>query len=536
MVQSKRFHIITLCFVATTFLLFTHLEVVSLVYDPQIDYSRLGYWGPRREIALVPVAGAVLPHSTQVLLWAADQGDVFQGIGSDPDTTLTVVYDPRTLKTTDPTSSNLRHGMFCPGVSTDFQGRLMVSGGKTAARTSRYNEDSSTWMHGPNMTTGRGYHSQITLSTGNTFTIGGSWSGGIGGDEVGLKDGEMFDSTRDIWVKLPGCKVQKMLTDGILGNFESDNHGWLFAWKNGSVFQAGPSKSMNWFNTNEAGDTIPAGLRASDSDSMNGNAVMYDAAHGKILTVGGAPSYKLSHATKAAHIISLGIEYTTPEVETIRQMHYPRVYANSVVLPTGDVLITGGLSYAMQWTDKNATLVPELWNPRSRRFRKLARMSIPRGYHSIALLLPDATVLTGGGGLCYTLCEDPTVNHMDVQVFTPPYLFKPNGRGLATRPKILLANTSVELGQRLVVTTNAEVKDFSIVRYGSATHSINTDQRRISLNPLLVPSHENNKQGWQYEMQVHEDPGVALPGYWMLFAIDSAGVPSVGFTIHLMST
>ncbi|PVI03408.1 galactose oxidase [Periconia macrospinosa] len=533
MAHYKKLIAIISLFLATVFLLFTHLETVTFVYDPRINYSKLGHWGAPQSLALIPVAGALLPHSHKVLLWAADQGDVFQGKGSDPDTTLTAIYDPKTKTITDPLLSNLRHGMFCPGVSTDFEGNLMVTGGKTAGRTSIYNEGSHSWIVGPNMTMGRGYHSQTTLSNGNTFTIGGSWSGGVGGDDVALKDGEMFDTKANAWTKLPGCTVEAILTNGELGKFESDNHAWLFAWKNASVFQAGPSRAMNWFNTHESGTTISAGARASDADAMNGNAVMYDALQGKILTVGGAPSYSLSKATRAAHIITLGAEYDSPEVEAIEKMHYPRAYSNAVILPTGDVFINGGVSYAMQWTDKNASLVPELWSPRSQKFRKLARMSIPRAYHSMALLLPDATVLTGGGGLCYTQCADLTANHMDLQIFTPPYLFTPNGKRLAVRPKIIFTNTSVELGQRLVVTTDMEVLNFSLIRYGSATHSINTDQRRIAMQPLPLGDCSSIEQGCQYEMLVPKDPGIALPGYWMLFAVDSQGVPSVGHTVHL---
>jgi len=61
----------------------------------------------------------------------------------------------------------------------------------------------------------------------------------------------------------------------------------------GGALQAGPSKAMNWYDTNGQGASHPAGPRANCPDSMNGNAVMYDAVQGLILTVGGAPSYQV---------------------------------------------------------------------------------------------------------------------------------------------------------------------------------------------------------------------------------------------------
>lgn len=76
------------------------------------------------------------------------------------------------------------------------------------------------------------------------------------------------------------------------GIYRADNHGWLFAWKSGSVFQAGPSSAMNWYGTTGSGSQSPAGKRGGDADSMCGDAIMYDAVGGKILTVGGAPDYQ----------------------------------------------------------------------------------------------------------------------------------------------------------------------------------------------------------------------------------------------------
>ena len=65
----------------------------------------------------------------------------------------------------------------------------------------------------------------------------------------------------------------------------------LFAWKGATVFQAGPSLAMNWYDTNGEGSQVGAGNRTGDDDAMCGNAVMYDAIAGKILVTGGAVDY-----------------------------------------------------------------------------------------------------------------------------------------------------------------------------------------------------------------------------------------------------
>ncbi len=105
-------------------------------------------------------------------------------------------------------------------------------------------------------------------------------------------------------------------------------------------------------------------------------------------------------------------------------MAYPRVFANSVVLPDGKVVIVGGQTYGTGFSDADAVLVPELWDPRTDRTTLMAPIAVARNYHSIALLLPDGRVLSGGGGLCGVGCA---ANHPDVQIWTPPYLYAADG-------------------------------------------------------------------------------------------------------------
>jgi galactose oxidase len=78
----------------------------------------------------------------------------------------------------------------------------------------------------------RGYQASATCSDGRIFTIGGSWSGPLGG-----KNGEIYNPTANTWSLLSGCPVAPMLTNDAQGIFRSDNHAWLFGWKSGSVFQ-----------------------------------------------------------------------------------------------------------------------------------------------------------------------------------------------------------------------------------------------------------------------------------------------------------
>lgn len=67
------------------------------------------------------------------------------------------------------------------------------------------------------------------------------------------------------------------------------------------------------------------------------------------------------------------------------------------------------------------------------------------------------------------------------------------------------------------------------VRISSTTHTVNTDQRRIELKPTSA-------KGTTYTITIPSDAGVALPGAWMVFALTSAGVPSVAKVVKITLT
>ncbi|KAI9691496.1 MAG: hypothetical protein M1822_007567 [Bathelium mastoideum] len=495
----------------------TALASVALLYTTLVAAVNLGQWGPTIEFPIVPVATSLLHDTGELLVWSAYSASTFD-IGY-AGYTQSAVYSPSNGTVNQYTISNTGHDMFCPGISIDFNGRITVTGGDTANKTSIYQSAPASWSAGGTMKIPRGYQASATCSDGRIFTIGGSWSGGEGG-----KNGEIFNPSTNTWSLLSGCPVAPMLTNDAQGAFRSDNHGWLFGWKNGYVLQAGPSKAMNWYGTSGSGSQTAAGNRASDADAMNGNAVMYDAVAGKIATFGGSPSYQYSYATSNAHVITIGTPPAVPSVATINNMNYARAFANAVVLPSGQIVIVGGQTYPIPFTDGNSTLTPELWDPTSTNFMKLAVGPTPRNYHSVGLLMPDGTVFSGGGGLCGSGCAG---NHFDGQFYSPPYLFEADGVTKAPRPVISkVSSTSFAVGANLTVTTQAAVSSFALMRIGSATHTVNTDQRRV---PLTATS----TSGFSYTLKTPTDAGVLLPGYWLLFVLNAAGVPSVATTVKV---
>ena len=76
------------------------------------------------------------------------------------------------------------------------------------------------------------------------------------------------------------------------------------------------------------------------------------------------------------------------------------------------------------------------------------------------------------------------------------------------------------------MTASEPLSMVSMVRMGGSTHSMNTDQRRLELcGPSTTPC------GGASASVTVPGNGVAIPGNWMVFAVNAAGVPSVASTL-----
>jgi hypothetical protein len=358
----------------------------------------------------------------------------------------------------------------------------------------------------------RGYNADTVLDSGKVFTICGSWSGGRGG-----KRGEVWSPPSGGWTSLAGIPATPMTAPDPAGVYRGDNHAWLFSTGNGMVFHAGPSVAMNWFDTAGSGSFVSAGNRSTDSYSMCGSAVMYDV--NRILKLGGAPAYDGVNALTKAYVIDIDAGVAVTQTGSLA---FARIYQNSVVLPDGQVFVAGGQAFGAPFSDGQSVLAAEIWSESANGFTTVAAASVPRNYHSIALLLPDARVLVGGGGLCGAGCS---ANHADLEFYSPGYLFDPSGLP-AARPSITSAPDAAGYGTTISVTTSDPVSRFAFIRMGSVTHTVNNDQRRI---PAVIGGQIGNT----YSVETPANSGVAPPGYYMLFAMTADGVPSVAKIVRI---
>ncbi|RZU00952.1 PA14 domain-containing protein [Rivibacter subsaxonicus] len=332
---------------------------------------------------------------------------------------------------------------------------------------------------GPNMFRPRWYATLTTMPNGDTFIQGGR--DGADRSEVRTTGG----------------------TFRLLSNVDTSTLDWYYPRNyvapDGRVFGYDTFGRMFYINVAGTGTlsllgTIPANYRGQDATSA-----MF--LPGKILHFGGASN----------GAIVIDINSGTPSISTTQSLSSQRRWATATLLPNGRVLATGGSEVYNEEIGVNNSA--EIWNPSTGQWSVGASGQVPRLYHSNALLMPDGSVLVPGGG-----APGPRLN-LNTEVYYPPYLFAAGGVR-ATRPAISSVPGTVDLGKTATVTVNSSkaISRVTLLKTGSVTHSFNMDQRFLEL-PFTT-------SGSTLTVQMPTKGTDAPPGYYMLFVIDSAGVPS----------
>jgi hypothetical protein len=234
----------------------------------------------------------------------------------------------------------------------------------------------------------------------------------------------------------------------------------------------------------------------------------------RVLAFGGLKDAAVSlSATDTAEWIDLG--QTPPAWEYVAPLRHKRVNACAIILPDGKVLAVGGNSTA-QFED--SVYDAEVFDPNLGTWSLAARMTVPRGYHSTALLLPDGRVLACG--------STPYGNYeLRMEVYSPYYLFK------GPRPIIKsVPSHSISYGQSFEVTYDANgagaIQSVVLIRPGATTHAFDMEQRYVALT-------FERQADTRLTVEAPRDQHVAPPGYYMLFILSENDVPSEAKFVHL---
>jgi DNA-binding beta-propeller fold protein YncE/cytochrome c peroxidase len=477
------------------------------VLEKPTDPHLIGAWGPVIAWPHIAVSAAALPDG-RVLTFSSTETD---GFDEGREFTYASVWNPATgaFESHD----NTYHDMFCAGLSMLEDGRVVAAGGNPYdTRTSTFDPATLSWSALADMNANRWYGTLLELPSNQLFTTFASAAGDTS---------ERYDPAGNTWTRTPGATMQDLLDEQNAENSEPEVNtaaglqwwGHMAVTPDGRVLHGGPTQTWHLFDPRGTGSVESIGQPVGTRTRLYGNAVTYRP--GRVLIVGGGDRTQNPATTNAAYKIDLN--GASPVIANASPMISPRAFQNAVTLPNGEVLVVGGNTSGEIFSDAGSVYLAEIWNPDTDQWRGVAYANNPRNYHSTALLLQDGRVLSAGSGGCGHGCA---ANHLDAQIFTPPYLYATGG-ALASRPAITAAPAQGVAGASINVSASSGVAKFSMVRLSATTHAINTDQRYL---PVAFTANG----GVSYTLRLESNPNVLLPGYYWIFALDGAGVPSVG--------
>jgi hypothetical protein len=199
-----------------------------------------------------------------------------------------------------------------------------------------------------------------------------------------------------------------------------------------------------------------------------------------------------------------------------------RKFSCAVILPTGDVFVSGGIDGGN--SDGDAVREGELYAPGidwatgqfslPNAWQSVEQAEVVRNYHSTALLMPNGRVWTAGSSKNAAAGDPGSVGEMRIEVYKPPY------DGAANRPTLTNVPPSAGYGQTFEVTCPQanQIQRVALTRCGSVTHAFDADQRYVGLtfdskgeSTLVVTAPPNSN--------------IAPAGYYLLWVIDNNGRP-----------
>ncbi|CAO1633493.1 unnamed protein product [Parajaminaea phylloscopi] len=178
-----------------------------------------------------------------------------------------------------------------------------------------------------------------------------------------------------------------------------------------------------------------------------------------------------------------------PQWTSVADLPDRRVMGNFVILPDGKIALLNGARNGVQGFGQgpgesqasDAALVPHMYDPETNTWETLAPMTIPRGYHSSATLLPDGSVLSAGSSPHQDVSTlQPFPTEYTLEVLRPPYFNKerPSNADLPTKYPHGGAGFNVTFPDE----ASAQSAQVRLIRSGWSTHGLQMGQRSYELD------------------------------------------------------
>lgn len=478
--------------------------------EPTRDAHLVGMWTPLADWPLLAIHASVLPNG-KVLTYGSNRSEnegakALEFAQWDPsrglaDAAHEVFPSPASIDS------------FCSASTIGVDGLLLIVGGNTFWRTAQWDPERNllvaraSQMHQP-----RWYGSLVRLPDDRVVVVGGN---NIKQPPARYGDTPEVFSAAEGWRPLLGARSPEV--------FGAPAERWFypraFLAPDGTVF--GVSNDLMW-RLDTAGDgrldvlgPVPHPI------GVAGTAAMFRP--GRILLAGGGTT-SIHSGSAGAHATVIDLRGDVPVARVTAPMKHARNHLNSVLLPDGKVLVTGGTGYGN--AGDTAVYTPELWDPQTEQWSEMAAASETRVYHSVALLLPSGAVLNAGGG------APGPVFAKNAQLYFPPYFFRQQPDGSvqwANRPVIVDAQPILGYGPgadvKVRLADGRRIRSVALVSLAAVTHSHSTDLRYVP-----VPFSQRSRR---LKLRLSEfTPTAVPPGHYQLHVVDERGVPSAAAIVE----
>ncbi|KAG0318128.1 hypothetical protein BGZ99_005853 [Dissophora globulifera] len=443
---------------------------------------------------------------------------------------------------------------FCSGGGFLPNGTLISAGGAELRRTSAFRteggfqslrmwkpcEDQSCgWLENPQdpawtMTSNRWYVSITTLPSGELFVLGGS------NESLAINRQATNNPTWEIYPKPAGVVAadyqptfMQFMVDALPNNLYPN----VYSLPDGNIYIFANQKSMI-FNVarNEVVKRLPDIPGGPRSYPLTGSHVLLpldpatNYAH-EVLVCGGSEA-QLQRAQALQSCGRINLSDPDPQWE-MDEMPMPRLMGDAIILADGKVMMLNGCKtgYAGFRHGNDPVYTPVIYDPAAplgSRFTEWVPSNIARMYHSVAMLLPDASVFIAGSNENseVRLTDVPFPTEYRIESFTPPYLTTD-----LARPEIVTAvPDKVTYAQKIQVTI--DVKDtskyqpevtFMLGHRGFVTHSTHMSQR---MTKLVATQGEVKGTRIIYQVEMPPNANLMPPGPHYIHVLNN-GVPSV---------
>jgi Domain of unknown function (DUF1929)/FG-GAP-like repeat len=476
--------------------------------------AQMGVWRLLENDSVVLAVHAALLHTGDVIFFA--------GSSNDPDRhaahqygTAVWHYPSRNVSRPDTPVD-----LFCCGHAFLPDGRLVAAGGTEQydpffglRQTVSFDPHggpadpaSSTgtvgaWTAEPEMAGGRWYPALVPLPDGRILAV------------AGLDETSMLNL------------VPEIFTDGAGWTSRPVSSHWpmyahLFGLADGRLFYSGGQYGDNngvrpavWDLATNATVDVPD-LPDAGSRNQSASVLLPPAQDQRVMIIGGGPYDMHNQAGATASTAVADLTVTAPAYAPAPPLNMARMHLCATLLPDRSVLVNGGAM--MEESTAQAAFGAEIYRSAAATWTMAADSRVPRLYHSVALLTPDGKVVTAGSN------PQRKTEELRIEVFWPPYLFA------GPRPSCVPAQIEVSPGQVLAatVTDAADLASACLIRPGATTHSSDAEQRLVDVPyDVTAPT--------MIDLHVTANSALAPPGWYLLFIVTAAGVPSVGAWLHL---